>query len=292
MIGPEAAIYEPIPFDRDEFTGSPVQVIAIAGGKGGVGKSSLAVNLAIALAEERHRVLLMDANLGMANIDVLLNLKAEHNLSHVIHEEKQLQDIILDGPGGIKIVPAASGISKMAKLSSAENAALVNAFSTLPYDIDTLIIDTAAGITPSMLTFCEASKEVMVVVCDEPTSISDAYATIRVLNQEHGVQRFRVVANKIESSQQGLELYNKLARIADQELDVLLDFSGSIPLDAHLQKSVREQSAVVSSYPRSRAALAFKKLASRVNRWPKPDNPDGHLEFFVERLLKISNKVR
>lgn len=290
MIGSQAEAYSFNPYDEQEYLGTPVQVIAIAGGKGGVGKSSLAVNLAISLAEERRRVMLMDANLGMANIDVLLDLQAEHNLSHVINEEKELQDIIINGPGGIKIVPAATGTSYMARLSNAENAALVHAFSTLPYDVDTLIIDTAAGITSTMLTFCEAAREVMVVVCDEPTSISDAYATIKVLKQEHGVHRFRVVANKTESSQQGLELYNKLARVADRELDVLLDFSGSIPMDTQLLQSVREQCAVVSAYPRSRSAQAFKKLALRVDRWPLPENPDGHLEFFVERLIKISNK--
>jgi flagellar biosynthesis protein FlhG len=143
-----------------------------------------------------------------------------------------------------------------------------------------------------MLAFCEASREVVVVVCDEPASLSDAYSTIKVLNQEHGVQRFRVVANKTESTQQGLDLYSRLARLADKELDVLLDFSGSIPLDAHLQKSVCEQKAVVDAYPRSRSALAFKKLASKVSRWPKPEDAGGRLEFFVERLLKISNIAR
>lgn len=289
MMSSHATAYNYNPFDEEEYLGTPVQVIAIAGGKGGVGKSSLAVNLAIALAEERHRVMLMDANLGMANINVLLDLKAEHDLSHVISAEKELQDIVIDGPGGIKVVPAASGTSHMARLSMGENAALVNAFNTLPYDVDTLIIDTAAGITSSMLTFCEASREVMVVICDEPTSISDAFSTIKVLNQEHGVHRFRVVANKTDSAQHGLEMYNKLARLADRELDVLLDFSGGIPMDAHLLQSVREQCAVVSAYPRSRSAQAFRKLASRVNRWPTPENPDGHLEFFVERLIKISN---
>jgi flagellar biosynthesis protein FlhG len=226
----------------------------------------------------------------MANIDVLLNLQPAHNLSHVLRQEKQLSDIIIDGPGGIRIVPAASGISHMARLSTTENAALVIAFSSLPYDVDTLIIDTAAGISASMLTFCAAAREVLVVVCDEPTSVSDAFATIKVLHQEHGVHRFRIVANKTDSAQQGLELYNTLARIADRELDVLMDFCGSIPMDTHLQQSVREQCAVVNAYPRSRAAQAFSKLALRVTRWPKPENPDGHLEFFVERLIKISNK--
>ena len=284
----EAAAIDSPDFSHEPFEGTPVQVVAIAGGKGGVGKSSVAVNLAIALANEQHRVMLMDANLGMANIDIMLDLHSEHNLSHVLEGHKELHDIVLDGPCGIKVVPASSGISRMAKLTTTENAALVNAFNSLPYDIVTLIVDTAAGIPGSMLTFCEAAREVMIVACDEPTSITDAFSTIRVLNREHGVHRFRVVANKTESAQQGLDIYNKLARLADSELDVLLDFSGSIPLDAHLQKSVREQRAVVDAYPRSRSAQAFQKLASRVDRWPTPENPDGHLEFFVERLIKIS----
>ncbi len=287
MIRSDATAYDLTP-DNEVYIGSPVQVIAVTGGKGGVGKSSLAINLAISLACDQHRVMLMDANLGMANIDVLLNLDVPHNLSHIITAERELRDIIVEGPCGIKVVPAASGISKMARLTDAQNAALVNAFSTLPYDIDTLIIDTAAGITDSMLTFCEAAREVMVVVCDEPTSISDTIATVRVLNNEHGVHRFRVVANKVESSQQGLDLYSKLVRIADQEMDAVLDFCGSIPADIHIQKSICEQCAVVDAYPRARSALAFKKLAAKVSRWPKPESPDGRIEFFVERLLKIS----
>ncbi len=189
----------------------------------------------------------------------------------------------------MKIVPASRGVSNMARLDEAQNAAVINAFSTLPYDIDTLFVDTAAGMSNTMLTFCEAAREIMIVVCDEPTSLSDALATIRVLNNDHDVHRFRVIANKVESSQQGLNLYNRLVRSAEKSMDILLDFIGSIPMDIQLQKSICEQSAVVDAYPRARSSLAFKKIASKIKHWPKPDSPDGRIEFFVERLIKIPN---
>lgn len=266
----------------------PVSVYAVASGKGGVGKTNVTVNLALALAEIGKKVLLMDADLGLANVDVMLGLKPAYNLSHVIKGERTLEEVIIDGPGGIKVVPAASGIKLMSELSPMEHAGVIRAFSELSYDLDIMLIDSAAGISDSVISFAHAAQEVIVVVCDEPASLTDAYALIKVLNRDHEVQRFRILSNMTRSAQEGQELFAKLVRVTDVYLDVTLSYMGMVPHDEYLRKAVKRQRPVVEAYPRSRSAIAFKNLAQKVDRWPKPEAATGHLEFFVERLIRSS----
>jgi flagellar biosynthesis protein FlhG len=264
----------------------PVRVIAVTSGKGGVGKTNVSVNLAVALAEEGQRVMLMDADLGLANVDVMLGLHPEYDLSHVIQGERTLEEIIVSGPAGLYIVPASSGTKQMAELSPMEHAGMIRAFSELSHQLDVLIIDTAAGISDSVVSFSRAAQEVIVVVCDEPASITDAYALIKLLSREYGIQRFRVLANMAHSAQEGRELFNKIARVTERYLDVTLDFMGAVPYDDYLRKAIKRQKAVVEAYPRARASMAFKTLAQKADKWPIPTGAAGHLEFFVERLIQ------
>lgn len=266
----------------------PVRVIAVTSGKGGVGKTNVSVNLAVAMAEEGQRVMLLDADLGLANVDVMLGLHPEYDLSHVIQGQRTLEEIIVTGPAGLQIVPASSGTKMMAELTPVEHAGVIRAFSELNSDLDVLIIDTAAGIADSVVSFSRAAQEVIVVVCDEPASITDAYALIKLLSREYGIQRFRVLANMAHSAQEGRELFAKIARVTERYLDVTLDFIGAVPFDDYLRKAVKRQKAVVEAYPRSRAAMAFKTLAQRAEKWPVPNGAAGHLEFFVERLIQSS----
>ena len=267
-----------------------VRVLAVASGKGGVGKTNVSVNLSVALAARGNRVMLLDADLGMANIDVMLGLYPSKNLSHVITGECTLQEILLTGPLGIKIVPASSGTEIMAHLSEAQHIGLIRAFSELDENIDTLIIDTAAGISSSVVSFCKAAQEVLVVVCDEPASITDAYAMIKMLSREHGIQRFRVLANMTNSAQEGRMLYEKLSKVTNRFLDVTLSFYGVLPFDPYLRKAVQRQKSVVEAYPRSRSAIAFKNFAQKADSWPMPTKATGHLEFFVERLINATKE--
>ena len=170
----------------------PVKVIAVSSGKGGVGKTNVSVNLAVSLASSGKEVMLMDADLGLANVDVLLGLNPAYDLSHVISGERTLEEVIVEGPNNIKIVPGSSGISRMANITPAEQAGLVHAFSELGHVLDVLVVDTGAGISDSVVSFCSAAQEVIVVVCDEPASITDAYAFIKVMSREHGVERFQI----------------------------------------------------------------------------------------------------
>ncbi len=263
----------------------PVQVIAVTGGKGGVGKTNISVNLSVALAQLGRRVVLLDADLGLANVDVLLGIQARHTLADVLAGQCQLRDVLVAGPAGIRIVPASSGVPQMAGLSTQEHAALIHEFSDLGGQMDVLVVDTAAGISDTVVSFVRASQEVLVVVCDEPSSITDAYALIKLLNTEHKLFRFRVVANMTRSNQEGQHLFNKLNKVCERYLDVSLQYAGHVPFDEQVRKAVQRQTALLEFSPRCKAAQALRSLAQKVDEWPLPNAPRGHLEFFVERLL-------
>jgi flagellar biosynthesis protein FlhG len=269
----------------------PVKVIAIASGKGGVGKTNVTVNLGVAMASQGKEVVLLDADLGLANIDVMLGLHPQFNLLHVLDGSKSLREIIVEGPAGLKIIPAASGVQKMAELSTAEHAGMIQAFSEMDQHIDVLLIDSAAGIADSVVSFSKAAQEVIVVVCDEPASITDAYALIKLLSREHGVERFHVIANMSRSVQEGRELFDKIALVCERFLDVTLDFMGIVPFDDDLRSAVKKQRSVVDAYPRSKSATAFAHLAKKIEYWPVQKQPRGHMEFFVERLIQASMEM-
>ncbi len=266
----------------------PVKVIAIASGKGGVGKTNVTVNLGVALATLGKQVVLLDADLGLANIDVMLGLHPQFNLLHVLEGTKTLREILVEGPAGMQIIPAASGVKKMAELSTAEHAGMIQAFSELEQHIDVLLIDSAAGIADSVISFSRAAQEVIVVVCDEPASITDAYALIKLLSREHGVQRFHIIANMSRNVQEGRELFDKINMVCDRFLEVTLDFMGIVPFDEDLRRSVKKQRSVVDYVPRSKSATAFTHLAKKIEFWPVAKAPSGHMEFFVERLIRAS----
>ena len=222
-----------------------VKVIAVTGGKGGVGKTNVSLNTAIALGQQGKRVLVLDADLGLANCDVMLGLRVERNLSHVLSGECELEDILVEGPAGIKIVPATSGSQSMVELSPSEHAGLIRAFSELNTDFDILIVDTAAGISDMVLSFSRAAQDVVVVVCDEPTSITDAYALIKVLSREHGVIKFKIVANMVRSLREGQELFAKLSKVTDRFLDITMELVATVPYDENMRKSTRRQKVIV-----------------------------------------------
>ena len=269
----------------------PVRVIAVTSGKGGVGKTNISVNLAASLSLAGQRVMLMDADLGLANVDVLLGLEPHFDLQHVISGEKSLDEIIVEGPLGIHVVPASSGVERMAELTSVEHASLIAAFSELKQPIDVLIVDTAAGIADGVVSFAKACQEVIVVVCDEPTSLTDAYALIKVLSMRHGIKQFQILANMVKDESQGLNLYEKLLNTTDRFLEVGLKYLGAVPFDEQLRQSVRAQKPVIEAYPRSPAAKALVRIGEKINRWPLPDQATGYLQFFVERLLAAAGST-
>lgn len=264
----------------------PVQVIAVTGGKGGVGKTTVSVNLATALASRGKQVMLLDGDLGLANVDVFLGLTPRLTLADVLAGNSTLEEVVLETPLGFKVVPAASGIAQLAELDTMTHLGLVRAFGDLSTKLDVMVVDTAAGITGSVLQFSQAAQQVLVVICDEPASLTDAYALIKILSRDHGVTHFRVLANQSRGKGFGQALFQRFERVATRFLSVELDYVGEIPDDPFLRRSIREQRPVVAAYPSCPAAMALKTLALRADMWPVAEGPRGNVEFFVERLIR------
>jgi len=270
----------------DVGTKSPLtRVLAISGGKGGVGKTNLSINLSIALSKLGQRVMLLDADLGLANVDVLLGLKAKKTLEDVFSNNASLKDIFLNGPEGIKIIPSSSGSQFMANLSSAHHAGLIRAFSDISNEIDFLIVDTAAGVSSSVINFLSASQEILLVVCDEPASITDSYALMKILNRDCGISSFRLVGNKIQNDIQGKSIYKRLCTVANRFLDINITHEADIPYDKAMIDAIKKQQAVINISPGSPSSYAIKKLAKKIISWPHKVNSNGGIEFFIESLI-------
>lgn len=263
----------------------PVKVVAVCSGKGGVGKTNVATNVAVALGRRGRNICLLDADLSLANVDVLLGLQPRRNLSHVVNGEVELKDTILRGPGNIRIVPASSGNFCMTDLPQAAQVGIIQAFSELTNQPEVMVVDTAAGISPKVARFVQAAQHPIVVVRDEPASLTDAYALIKVFSQNYGISRFQVVTNQSRNTRDGRALYAKLARVTDSYLDVVLRHLGDVPQDDYLAKAVQEQRAVVDAYPRSTSGEAFQRIATSIDALPAAREASGTIEFFLERLL-------
>jgi len=264
---------------------APVKVIAVTSGKGGVGKTNVAANISVALSKRGRNVMVLDADVCLANIDVLLGLQPKFNLSHVLSGEADLSSTILQGPGNVRIVPSSSGNQSMMDIPPASQAAIIQAFSSLTDQPDVLVVDTATGISGSVARFVGASHQAIVVVCDEPASLTDAYALIKVLSSRYGVTHFEIITNQTRTETEGRKLFTKLNLVADKYLDVVLRHLGDIPHDEWLRRAVQEQRSVAEAYPKSAAGQAFARIAAAIDKRPVGNELTGNIQFFFERLL-------
>ena len=265
----------------------PVRVMSVSSGKGGVGKSNVVINLSVAFDRLGLRTLIMDADLGLANIDVLLGLTPKYNMSHVLSGQKRLDEVLVDGPGRVKIMPASSGVQELTRLTDEQKLLFLELLDELETDIDVLLIDTGAGISDTVLYFNLAAHERIIVVTPEPTSLTDAYALIKVLYSKHGERNFRILVNSAANESNGKSIFAKLSKVADHFLDGLsLDYLGTIPHDISVTKSVMKQRPVLEVFPETPASKAFMRIAETI-RNNRPNANHGSIQFFWKRLLNV-----
>jgi flagellar biosynthesis protein FlhG len=265
----------------------PVRVMSVSSGKGGVGKSNVVINLSVAFDRLGLRTLIMDADLGLANIDVLLGLTPKYNMSHVLSGQKRLEEVLVDGPGRVKIMPATSGVQELTRLTDEQKLLFLEMLDELETDIDVLLIDTGAGISDTVLYFNLAAHERIIVVTPEPTSLTDAYALIKVLYSKHGERNFRILVNQAVNESMGKSIFAKLSKVADHFLDGLsLDYLGTIPHDPAVTKSVMQQRPVLEAFPETQASKAIMRIAETV-RNNRPNANQGSIQFFWKRLLNV-----
>lgn len=268
-----------------------IRVLSVTSGKGGVGKSNVVSNLAIALAMQGKKVLIIDADLGLGNLDVLLGLSPVYNLNHVLNGEKGLIDILIEGPAGIKIIPAGSGIQELTSLGQHEKLKLLDELDMLEEQFDFLIVDTEAGISENVTYFTVAAQEIIVVVTPEPTSITDVYALIKLLATRYSEHHFKVLVNMAKDSEDALEVFRKLANVAGRFLDISLDYLGCVVKDEKVIEAVKRQRAVSDLFPDSEAAGCFTTLAKRVIENTRQTRIKGNIQFFFRRVLENGSGV-
>ena len=275
--------------DGNGGSSSPVngpKVIAITSGKGGVGKTNVVGNLAIACQRLGKRVLLFDADLGLANIDIIFGLNPKHNIEEVISGEKELSQIIVRGPEGVAVIPASSGVQELAHLTEGHKINLLNEFDALNNMFDLLLIDTSAGISSNVIYFNLAAEERIIVVTPEPTSITDAYALIKIMYYQHGTKNFLLLPNMVRDEREAKSVYLNLSKVVARFMGgISIDYAGFIPWDRLLQESVTRREPVVCCHPEAPSSNRFGELAHHLIRQMNTRPMDGNIKFFWKRLL-------
>ncbi len=262
-----------------------VKVISITSGKGGVGKTHIVVNLAYALQRLGARVMVFDADLGLANVDVLLGLAPRFNIQHVLDGTKTLADVLVEGPAGMIILPAGSGMHDLVHLTEGQRLRLLDELDTLNHEFDFVLVDTGAGISANVMYFNIAAQDIVIVVTPEPTSLTDGYALMKVLCTKYAEKHFKVVMNTVTSAAEAKEVFHHLSMVTERFLNISLDYLGFILHDNAFSLAVRQQHALLELYPESVAARCFHHLAQRVLEIPGTSHPKGNIQFFWRRLL-------
>lgn len=264
----------------------PPMVIGVASGKGGVGKTTVSVNLSIALAERGLRVMLLDADLGLANAQLALGVRAPFNIGHVLRGEKPLADVVVDAAPGVRLVPGASGRRDLAMLDVSQVTSVIQLMDDLDEPVDCLLVDVAAGIAPAVVAFMAACQRRFVVACDQPASIADAYGLLKIMTLEEGLDDIYLLPNMVQDQRHGHKLFAQMAQVAQRFLGVRLGYLGSIERDDAVQSAQERYLPVSRHEPDSRAARSFRQLAARVAELGPDAKPSGRVQFLLNRLVQ------
>jgi len=265
--------------------GAPLRVIAVTSGKGGVGKTHVAANLAVLAAKAGRRVLLVDADLGLANADIVLGICPTRHLGHLLDGSASAEEVLTEGPHGIRVLGASSGIQELTHLGDEQKLRLVSAFEPLDRRFDLVLVDCGAGIGDNVVFFASASQEALLVVSPEPTSLSDAYAAVKVLSQQAGVSQFSVVANQAADFQ-GRDVFRRLTQVTERFLSARVSYLGHVPRDENLQRALQVQQPVVDLYPRAPSSRALAALADTLLAAEPPRALHGGVKLFWQQLLR------
>lgn len=253
---------------QQEEPKSNVRVITVTSGKGGVGKSSISINLAIQMSRMGKKVVVFDADFGLANIEVMLGIRPQYNMADLMFHGMDLKGIVTEGPENVSFISGGSGMQELAKMSREQVMYLIRKLGELDQNADVVIVDTGAGISDSVLEFVVASEEVLLIATPEPTSITDAYALLKALNRKAGFEktetRIRMVANRVRNEAEGQNLYEKMNIVANKFLNIPLDYMGIVPLDEQMSKAVMRQVPISVGHPNAPSAKAFQSITKRL----------------------------
>lgn len=269
--------------------GKVPRVIAVTGGKGGVGKTLTTANLGLCFARLGMRTLIIDGDFGLANLDVILNVRAESTIDDVLAGECHLKDVVLTGPEGVRIIPAASGVLKVHDLGQTQKLLLLDQIENLNEEFDFVLIDTPAGVSKNVQYWTASAAEVVIVVTPEPTSLADGYATMKILSQTNRETKFKLITNMVKSDEEGLRVYDRLSSLADEYLNVKVEYLGSIPFDEMVRNSIRERTPYVGKYPFCPASRSMRAIATHLLCEPQGESAKGTMQFFWRRMVTKSN---
>lgn len=267
----------------------PLRVIAVTSGKGGVGKTNMSANLAVLAAKKGKRVLIIDADLGLANVEIVFGVKPRYSIADLLKQEMTIDEVMVEAAHGIKILPAGSGVQWVTKLEEAQKMQLLAALDPIEEQFDVVLVDSGAGIGDNVLFFVSAAQEALLVVSPEPTSLVDAYAVVKVLSQQAGVKHFAVVVNPVVEELPAREIFSKLTSVTSKFLTANMRHLGYVPRDENFHRAIMAQTPLVDLFPASPASRALTLIADKLFNEGPPPAPDGGLKFMWQRILRESS---
>ena len=273
----------------EKMRGSSLRVLAVSSGKGGVGKTNFVANLAYALSKRGEKVLVVDADLGLNNIDILLGLAPKKHIGHLLSGEATVEDIILHGPADINILPAGDGLQELTQLPPEKKILLMDELDRVSLGYDFLIFDTGAGISNNVTYFCSAAHETILIATTEPTSLTDVYALMKTLHLKHAQKHFRMVINSVSSEREAQGVYSNLTAVTDRFLkDISVEYLGYILHDANVPKAVRQQKAFLELYPFSKFSVCINELSEKISKEkPSPLSSERDQPYFWRSAFQV-----